>query len=37
VVVAQGRITAEELAILRMADTPEEVLALLRAAPPTAS
>jgi uncharacterized protein (TIGR00730 family) len=37
VVVAQGRITAEELAILRVADTPEEVLAHLRAAGPTGS
>jgi len=36
VVVAEGRITAEELAILRVADTPEEVRAHLRAASPTA-
>ena len=33
-VVAQGRITPEELAILRVADTPEEVLAHLRAVRP---
>jgi uncharacterized protein (TIGR00730 family) len=37
VVVVQGRITAEELAILRVADTPEEVLAHLRAAQPPGS
>jgi uncharacterized protein (TIGR00730 family) len=34
VVVPHGRITAAELAILRVADTPDEVLAHLRAASP---
>jgi len=37
VVVAEDRITAQELLILRVADTPEEVLAHLRAAGPAAS
>ncbi|HEV8673449.1 MAG TPA: TIGR00730 family Rossman fold protein [Methylomirabilota bacterium] len=35
VVVAERRVTATELAILRVADTPEEVLAHLRSASPT--
>ncbi len=35
VVVAEGRITAEDLLILRLADTPAEVLAHLRAASPS--
>ncbi len=35
VVVADGRVTPEELAILRLADTPEKVLAHLRSASPT--
>lgn len=34
VVIAERRVTAEELAILRVADTPEEVLRLLRAPAP---
>jgi len=34
VAVVQGAVTADEVAILRVADTPEEVLALLRAARP---
>lgn len=34
VVMAERRVTAEELAILRVADTPEEVLRLLRAPAP---
>jgi uncharacterized protein (TIGR00730 family) len=34
VVVAEGRVSPEELAILRVADTPEEVLAHLRAGAP---
>lgn len=36
VVVAEGRISAQELPILRVADTPEEVLAHLRSAAPAA-
>jgi uncharacterized protein (TIGR00730 family) len=35
--VAEGRITAAELAILRVADTPDEVLAHLRAGAPSLS
>ncbi|MBI4012048.1 MAG: TIGR00730 family Rossman fold protein [Candidatus Rokubacteria bacterium] len=35
VVVAEGRITVEDLLILRVADTPAEVLAHLRAASPS--
>jgi hypothetical protein len=34
VVVAERRVTPTELAILRVADTPEEVLAHLRSASP---
>ncbi len=34
VVVADGRVTTDELTILRLADTPEEVLAHLRSASP---
>jgi len=35
-VCGQGRVTSEELAILKIADTPEEVLELIQAARPTA-
>ncbi|MBI1894753.1 MAG: TIGR00730 family Rossman fold protein [Candidatus Rokubacteria bacterium] len=37
IVCRQGRVTSEELAILKIADTPEEVLELIQASPPTLS
>ncbi len=37
IVCRQGRVTSEELAILKIADTPEEVLELIQAPPPTLS